>query len=100
VELELRRTAALLILYANAVFTRVSLRLQHPEHVAPGVHDNVRCRRTFAIAARGIDLTVGSTMALVSVIVALLIIGDRGRHPAALSGALLILNGFHLTSET
>jgi len=51
---------------------------------------------------RGIDLTVGSTMALVSVIVALLINRDRGRHPGRLSGAPLIglLNGFHLTSET
>jgi len=38
---------------------------------------------TFAIASRGIDLTVGSTMALVSVIVALLI-NQGWRSPSRL----------------
>jgi len=50
---------------------------------------------------RGIDLTVGSTMALVSVIVAFAINQD-GRHPAALSGAVDWPSQrlSHLTSET
>jgi ribose/xylose/arabinose/galactoside ABC-type transport system permease subunit len=92
--------AALLILYvANAVFTprfatvsntlNMLLQMSTTTIVAVGM--------TFVIASRGIDLTVGSTMALVSVIVALLI--DRGMAiaiSAALGSALLIglLNGF------
>jgi ribose/xylose/arabinose/galactoside ABC-type transport system permease subunit len=52
---------------------------------------------TFVIASRGIDLTVGSTMALVSVIVALLIkYGIFVAVSFALSAALLVglVNGF------
>jgi len=83
---------------ANAVFTRVSLRLATPEHVAPGVHDNVRCRRDdvrhcpawhrphgrlhhgIGFSHCGIAYQSGMAVAI----------------PAALSAALLIglLNGF------
>lgn len=92
-------TALLVFYVANAVFTprfatwsntlNMLLQVSTTMLVAVGM--------TFAIASRGLDLTVGSTMALVSVIVALLI--NQGMAIAisiALGAALLIglLNGF------
>lgn len=93
-------TAALLILYvANAVFTprfatvsnilNMLLQVSTTMFVAVGM--------TFVIASGGIDLTVGSTMALVSVIMALLIkYGMTVAISFALNAALLVglLNGF------
>lgn len=92
--------AALVILYvANAVFTPRFATVSNTLNMLLQVSTTmfVAVGMTFAIASRGIDLTVGSTMALVSVIVALLI--NQGMAVAilaALSGALLIglLNGF------
>jgi ribose/xylose/arabinose/galactoside ABC-type transport system permease subunit len=92
--------AALLILYvANAVFTPRFATVSNTLNMLLQVSTTmfVAVGMTFAIASRGVDLTVGSTMALVSVIVALLINqGIAVAIPAALSGALLIglLNGF------
>ena len=92
--------AALLILYvANAVFTPRFATVSNTLNMLLQVSTTmiVAVGMTFAIASRGIDLTVGSTMALVSVIVALLINqGMAVAIPVALSGALLIglLNGF------
>ena len=92
--------AALLILYvANAVLTPRFATVSNTLNMLLQVSTTmlVAVGMTFAIASRGVDLTVGSTMALVSVIVALLI--NQGMAiaiPVALSGAVLIglLNGF------
>ena len=92
--------AALLILYvANAIFTPRFATVSNTLNMLLQVSTTmiVAVGMTFVIASRGIDLTVGSTMALVSVIVALLI--NHGIFIAilaALGGALLIglLNGF------
>lgn len=92
--------AALLILYvANAVFTPRFATVSNTLNMLLQVSTTmfVAVGMTFAIASRGVDLTVGSTMALVSVIVALLI--NQGIAVAilvALGGALLVglLNGF------
>lgn len=92
--------AALLILYvANALLTprfatvsntlNMLLQMSTTMIVAVGM--------TFVIASRGIDLTVGSTMALVSIVVALLIkYGMAIAILASLGSALLIgfLNSF------
>ncbi len=92
--------AALLILYvANAVFTPRFATVSNTLNMLLQVSTTmfVAVGMTFAIASRGVDLTVGSTMALVSVIVALLINqGMAVAIPAALGGALLVglLNGF------
>ncbi len=92
--------AALLILYvANAVFTPRFATVSNTLNMLLQVSTTmfVAVGMTFAIASRGIDLTVGSTMALVSVIVALLINhGVAIAIAAALGSALLIglLNGF------
>ncbi|BAZ14378.1 inner-membrane translocator [Calothrix sp. NIES-4071] len=92
--------AALLILYiANAIFTPRFATVSNTLNMLLQVSTTtiIAVGMTFVIASRGIDLTVGSTMALVSVIVALLI--NQGMPLAilaALGGALLIglLNGF------
>jgi ribose/xylose/arabinose/galactoside ABC-type transport system permease subunit len=92
--------AALLILYvANAVFTPRFATVSNTLNMLLQVSTTmfVAVGMTFVIASRGIDLTVGSTMALVSIIVALLI--NHGMEiaiSAALSAALLIglINGF------
>ncbi len=92
--------AALLILYvANAIFTPRFATVSNTLNMLLQVSTTmiIAIGMTFVIASRGIDLTVGSTMALVSVIVALLI--NQGIFiaiPVALAGALLIgfLNGF------
>ncbi len=92
--------AALLILYvANAVFTPRFATVSNTLNMLLQVSTTmfVAVGMTFVIASRGIDLTVGSTMALVSIIVALLINhGMAVAISAALSAALLIglLNGF------
>lgn len=92
--------AALLILYvANAVFTPRFATVSNTLNMLLQVSTTtiVAVGMTFAIASRGIDLTVGSTMALVSVIVALLINhGMAIAISAALGSALLVglLNGF------
>ena len=92
--------AALLILYvANAVFTPRFATVSNTLNMLLQVSTTmfVAVGMTFVIASRGIDLTVGSTMALVSIIVALLINhGMAIAIAAALSAALLIgfLNGF------
>lgn len=91
---------ALLILYvANAIFTPRFATVSNTLNMLLQVSTTmiVAVGMTFVIASRGIDLTVGSTMALVSVIVALLI--NHGIFIAILAGfggALLIglLNGF------
>ena len=86
--------AALLILYvANAVFTPRFATLSNTLNMLLQVSTTmfVAVGMTFVIASRGIDLTVGSTMALVSIIVALLINhGMAIAISAALSAALLI----------
>lgn len=90
----------LLILYvANAVLTPRFATVSNTLNMLLQVSTTmlVAVGMTFVIASRGIDLTVGSTMALVSIIVALLI--NHGMVVAisvALSAALLIglLNGF------
>ena len=92
--------AALLILYiANAIFTPRFATVSNTLNMLLQVSTTmiIAVGMTFAIASRGIDLTVGSTMALVSVIVALLINhGMAIAISAALGSALLIglLNGF------
>ncbi|MEJ1933219.1 ABC transporter permease [Nostoc sp. NIES-2111] len=92
--------AALLILYiANAVFTPRFATVSNTLNMLLQVSTTilVAIGMTFVIASRGIDLTVGSTMALVSVVVALLIkYGIVVAISFALSGALLVglLNGF------
>ena len=92
--------AALLILYvANAVFTPRFATVSNTLNMLLQVSTTmfVAVGMTFVIASRGIDLTVGSTMALVSIIVALLINHAMAfAIAAALSAALLIgfLNGF------
>lgn len=92
--------AALLILYvANAIFTPRFATVSNTLNMLLQVSTTmiIAVGMTFAIASRGIDLTVGSTMALVSVIVALLIKhGIFIAIPVALAGALLIgfINGF------
>ncbi|OKH51479.1 hypothetical protein NIES2101_18030 [Calothrix sp. HK-06] len=91
---------ALLILYvANAIFTPRFATISNTLNMLLQVSTTmiIAVGMTFAIASRGIDLTVGSTMALVSVIVALLINhGILIAIPVALAGALLVgfLNGF------
>lgn len=86
--------ATLLILYiTNAVFTPRFATVSNTLNMLLQVSTTmfVAVGMTFAIASRGVDLTVGSTMALVSVIVALLINqGIAVAIPAALGGALLI----------
>jgi ribose/xylose/arabinose/galactoside ABC-type transport system permease subunit len=92
--------AALLIIYvANAIFTPRFATVSNTLNMLLQVSTTmlVAIGMTFVIASRGIDLTVGSTMALVSVIVALLI--NYGMVVAvcfALICALLVglLNGF------
>ncbi|BAY37395.1 inner-membrane translocator [Nostoc sp. NIES-2111] len=92
--------AALLILYiANAVFTPRFATVSNTLNMLLQVSTTmlVAIGMTFVIASRGIDLTVGSTMALVSVVVALLIkYGIVVAISFALSGTLLVglLNGF------
>jgi ribose/xylose/arabinose/galactoside ABC-type transport system permease subunit len=92
--------AALLILYlANAVFTPRFATVSNTLNMLRQVSTTmlVAIGMTFVIASRGIDLTVGSTMALISIIVALLIkYGMVVAISFALSSALLvgILNGF------
>ncbi|MBW4603084.1 MAG: ABC transporter permease [Calothrix sp. FI2-JRJ7] len=92
--------AALLILYvANAIFTPRFATVSNTLNMLLQVSTTmiIAVGMTFVIASRGIDLTVGSTMALVSVIVALLIKhGIFIAIPVALASALLIglLNGF------
>lgn len=92
--------AALLILYvANAIFTPRFATVSNTLNMLLQVSTTtiIAVGMTFAIASRGIDLTVGSTMALVSVIVALLINhGTLIAISTALGSALLIglLNGF------
>ena len=92
--------AALLILYvANAVFTPRFATVSNTLNMLLQVSTTmlVAVGMTFVIASRGIDLTVGSTMALVSVIVALLIkYGMTVAILFALSAALLVgfINGF------
>ncbi|MBD2505285.1 ABC transporter permease [Anabaena azotica] len=92
--------AALLILYiANAVFTPRFATVSNTLNMLLQVSTTmlIAIGMTFVIASRGIDLTVGSTMALVSVIVALLIkYGIFVAVSFALSAALLVgfLNGF------
>lgn len=91
---------ALLILYVvNAIFTPRFATVSNTLNMLLQVSTTmfVAVGMTFAIASRGVDLTVGSTMALVSVIVALLINqGMATAISAALGAALLIglLNGF------
>ncbi len=92
--------AALFIVYvANALFTPRFATVSNTLNMLLQVSTTmlVAIGMTFVIASRGIDLTVGSTMALVSVIVALLI--KYGLVVAilfALSAALLVgfVNGF------
>ncbi|MFN6565536.1 MAG: ABC transporter permease [Nostoc sp. ChiSLP01] len=92
--------AALLIVYvANAIFTPRFATVSNTLNVLLQVSTTmlVAVGMTFVIASRGIDLTVGSTMALVSVIVALLIkYGMVVAVSFALSAALLVglVNGF------
>ncbi|MDZ8187188.1 MAG: ABC transporter permease [Nostoc sp. ChiSLP02] len=92
--------AALIILYvANAVFTPRFATVSNTFNMLLQVSTTmlVAVGMTFVIASRGIDLTVGSTMALVSVIVALLIkYGMAVAIFLALGSALLIglVNGF------
>jgi ribose/xylose/arabinose/galactoside ABC-type transport system permease subunit len=92
--------AALLILYvANAIFTPRFATVSNTLNMLIQVSTTmlVAVGMTFVIASRGIDLTVGSTMALVSVIVALLIkYGMIVGISLALGSALLVglLNGF------
>ncbi|OUL21101.1 hypothetical protein BV378_28025 [Nostoc sp. RF31YmG] len=86
--------AALLILYvANALFTPRFATFSNTLNMLLQVCTTtiVAVGMTFVIASRGIDLTVGSTMALVSIIVALLIkYGMAIALLAALGSALLI----------
>ncbi|BCL38243.1 ABC transporter permease [Nostoc sp. MS1] len=92
--------AALLIFYiANAVFTPRFATVSNTLNMLLQVSTTmlVAIGMTFVIASRGIDLTVGSTMALVSVVAALLIkYGIVVAVLFALSAALLVglLNGF------
>ncbi|MDZ8227807.1 ABC transporter permease [Nostoc sp. ChiVER01] len=92
--------AALLILYiANAVFTPRFATVSNTLNMLLQVSTTmfIAVGMTFVIASRGIDLTVGSTMALVSVIVALLIkYGITVAISSALCCALLVglINGF------
>lgn len=92
--------AALLILYvANALFTLRFATVSNTLNMLLQVSTTmiVAIGMTFVIASRGIDLTVGSTMALVSIIVALLIkYGMAIAVLAALASALLVglLNSF------
>jgi ribose/xylose/arabinose/galactoside ABC-type transport system permease subunit len=95
--------AALLILYvANALFTLRFATFSNTLNMLLQVSTTmiVAVGMTFVIASRGIDLTVGSTMALVSIIVALLIkYGIAIALLAAFGSALLIgiLNSFLIT---